>query len=77
MKIIIKKADENKLIKVPIPLPLLLNPATAAIGSACTEYSYNQLNQIITVLRKSKKVLNGMPFIEIVEKNGDHIVIYL
>ena len=78
MKVVIKSGGEEKTIKIALPTALVLNPASAAIASKYTEeLNYKQMNALMKALRKSKKVLDGVPFVEVKDADGDEVTVWL
>ena len=78
MKVVIKNGGEEKTITVALPTALILNPASAAIVSSQTEeFTYGQMNSLMKALRKSKKVLDGVPFVEVKSSGGEEVTVWL
>lgn len=78
MKVVIKNGGEEKTITVALPTALVFNPASAAIASKYTEeFTYRQMNSLMKALRKSKKVLDGAPFVEVKSSDGEEVMVWL
>lgn len=76
MKIILKEKAHKKLI-LYMPLGVMINPITTSILSKKSGLSYSQAQEIMKELKKSSRLLKGKPLIEISEKDGDEIIIFI
>lgn len=78
MKIIIKEESGVKPIKIRIPLGLAANSVTAAlISKKSEELTYSQAVRLMRAVKKSAKLLDGMPLVELIEDGGDCVTIFL
>ena len=76
MKIIIREKGHKKLI-LYMPLWVIINPITTAVLSKKSALSYSQAQEIMKELKKSSRLLKETPLIEITEKNGDKITLFI
>ena len=77
MKIIIKQTAKEKCRTVRIPLAIAANPVTAAALAGKTELSFKQTQALMKAFKRSAKLLNDQPFVEVCEENGDKVQIFL
>lgn len=77
MKIIIKEKEWNKKLTFRVPLWVVINSVTATVVSKRLNLSYSQAQELMTELKKSAKLLKGKPFIEVTEKGGDEVTIFI
>ena len=77
MKIIVKEKGQEKPLTIRVPLRMLLNSITAGVAAKHTELSYMQMVKLMRAVKKSAKRLDGIPLIEVMEKNGDEVTIFL
>lgn len=73
---------EGRRLFIPIPTWILANPLTAGLASCASRRSEvplnaRQLRRLFRALRKSRAVLNGLPFVEVTDADGTYVKITL
>ena len=77
MKVVVRSADRKRPIVIALPSWLVFNPITAALGAMATDFSFQQINKLMKALRKAKKQLGKQPLVNVNEKGGDRVQVYL
>lgn len=78
MKVVIKNGGDKKAITIALPTALVFNSASAAIVAKQTEeFTYGQMHSLMKALKKSKKVLDGVPFVEVKSSDGEEVTVWL
>ena len=77
MKVIVKPTDRERPIVILLPSLMVFSPITAAFGAMCTDYSFRQINNLMKALREAKKQLKGRPLVNVTEKSGEQVQVYL
>ena len=78
MRIEIREAGRGKPKVICLPLWLMPSRLLAYFATKNEEeLSYSQVRDLLRTFKESGKQLQGQPFVEIEEKGGDGLTIYL
>ncbi len=78
MRIYIRGQGKARPIRILLPTRLLLSPIAGSILHRTSgKWTAAQWRKLLGALRRSARVLKGMPLVEVEEKDGDSVRIYL
>lgn len=78
MKIIISEKGSEKPKTIRVPLGIAANSITAGLISIKSEeLTFRQATKLMQALKNAGKHLDGTPFVEVIEEDGDRVTIFL
>lgn len=78
MKIIINEKGSENPKTIRVPLGIAANSVTAGLISIKSEeLSFSQATKLMKALKGAGKYLDGAPFVEVIDANGDRVTIFL